>query len=88
MKTVTIRELHSRTGQLVRQAAHHGEIRITDYGRVVAKLVPESVSAEAPYFARRRYVSPRMKRLIESGSLGSGGTDSTATISVDREDRT
>ena len=87
MKTVTIRELHTRTGELVRQACRHGEIRVTDNGRVVAKILPESEPPEIPYFARRRYLSPRIKTLIESGDLGRGGTDSTAAISEDREDR-
>jgi prevent-host-death family protein len=87
MKTVTIRELHSRTGELVRQASRHGEIRVTDNGRIVAKILPEAEPALVPYFARRQYVSPRIKRLIESGRLGAGGTDSTIAISEDREDR-
>jgi prevent-host-death family protein len=87
MKTVTIRELHSRTGELVRQASWHGEIRITDNGRVVARILPEAEPAPVPYFARRHYVSPRVKKAIESGRLGRGGTDSTAAISADREDR-
>jgi antitoxin (DNA-binding transcriptional repressor) of toxin-antitoxin stability system len=86
MKTVTIRELHSRTGALVRQAFQHGEIRVTDRGRVVAKIVPEAEPAKIPYFARRKFISPAIKRLIESGGLGSGGTDSTQAISEDRED--
>ena len=87
MKTITIRELHTRTGELVRAAFRHGEIRVTDRGRVVAKILPEADSAEVPYFARRRYISPAMKKLIESGRLGAGGTDSTIGISEDREDR-
>ena len=87
MKTVTIRELHNRTGELVRQAARHGQIRVTDNGRVVAKILPDAEPTEVPYFARRQYISPRMKRLIEGGKLGSGGTDSTIAISEDREDR-
>ncbi len=87
MKTVTIRELHTRTGEVVRQAARHGEIRVTDNGRVIAKIVPEAQPAEVPYFTRRRYISPGMKRLIETGGLGQGGTDSTVGISEDREDR-
>jgi prevent-host-death family protein len=87
MKTISIRELHARTGELVRQAARHGEIRVTDSGRVVAKIVPETERAEVPYFARRRYVSSRIKKLIETGLLGGGGTDSTVAISEDREDR-
>ena len=87
MKTVTIRELHSRTGELVRQASRHGEIRVTDRGRVVAKILPEADPASVPYFARRRYVGPGIKCLIESGKLGRRGTDSTIAISEDREDR-
>jgi len=87
MKTVSIRELHSRTGELVRQASQHGEIRVTDHGRVVAKILPEAAPAPVPYFARRRYISTRIKRLIESGTLGRGGTDSTVAVGEDREDR-
>jgi prevent-host-death family protein len=87
MKTVSIRELHISTGKVVRQASHHGEIRVTDRGRVVAKIVPESEPSRVPYFARRRFVNPQIKRLIETGRLGRGGTGSTIAISEDREDR-
>jgi antitoxin (DNA-binding transcriptional repressor) of toxin-antitoxin stability system len=87
MKTVTIRELHARTGALVRDAWRHGEIRVTDRGQVVAKIVPETQPPQVPYFARRKYVSAGIKKLIESGRLGRGGTDSTVAISEDREDR-
>ncbi len=83
--TVTIRELHARTGELVRQAARHGEIRVTDSGRIVAKILPEAEPAQVPYFARRK-VSPAFKRLDESGKTGRG-TDSTIAISEEREDR-
>ncbi len=85
MKTVTIRELHARTGELVRAAAHHGEIRVTDHGQTVAKIVPERQPNEVPYFARRK-MSAGFKRLDESGKTGLG-TDSTVAISEDREDR-
>ncbi len=86
MKTVTIRELHRRTGQLVRAAARHGEIRVTDSGRVIAKIVPEAERAEVPYFARRK-MSPAFRRLYQSGRLGAGSTDVTHLISEHREDR-
>lgn len=85
MMTVTIRELHARTGELVRQAARHGKIRVTDSGRIVAKILPEAEPAQVPYFARRK-VSPAFKRLDESGKTGRG-TDSTIAISEEREDR-
>ena len=86
MKTVSIRELHSRTGQLVRAAARHGEIRVTDSGRVIAKIVPETEGPEVPYFARRK-MSAAFRRLYQSGRLGAEGTDVTQLISEDREDR-
>jgi antitoxin (DNA-binding transcriptional repressor) of toxin-antitoxin stability system len=85
MKKISIRELHSRTGELVRQAAWHGEIRVTDNGRVVAKILPECDPPKAPYFARRM-PSKAFQRLDESGKTGLG-TDSTVAISEDREDR-
>lgn len=86
MKTVSIRELHARTGELVREAVRHGEIRVTDNGTVVAKIVPELERTDIPYFARRNYVTAELKNLIETGEFGSG-TDSTIGISEDREDR-
>lgn len=87
MKTVTIRELHGRTGELVRQASHYGEIRVTDNGRIVAKIVPAVESRDVPYFAQRR-MSPSFRRFYQGGRLGTGGTDSTQLISEGRADRT
>ena len=83
MKTITIRELHEKTGQWVRQAARHGEIAITDRGRTVAKIVPQASEPEVPYFARRK-LTPAFRKLMESGKLR-GGTDSTTIISEDRD---
>jgi prevent-host-death family protein len=85
MKTITIRELHNRTGELVREASRQGEIRVTDNGRVVARILPQTETSKIPYFARRK-LSGAFKRLDASGKTGRG-TDSTTTISQDREDR-
>jgi prevent-host-death family protein len=85
MKTISIRELHARTGELVRQASRYGEIQVTDNGRVVAKIIPQNERTEEPYFARRK-LSAAFKKLDQSGKTG-GGTDSTIAISEDREDR-
>jgi prevent-host-death family protein len=85
MKTVTIRELHARTGELVRQAKRYGQILVTDNGRAVAKILPETELNETPYFARRR-PSAAFRRLDASGKTGRG-TDATRAISEDREDR-
>ena len=83
MKTISIRELHERTGEYVRRVAAVGEIHVTDHGRTVAKLVPEEDQPEVPYFARRR-LSPRFRAAMHRLK---GGTDSTVLISEDREDR-
>ncbi len=87
MKAITIRELHSRTGQWVRKAARHGQILVTDHGRTVARIVPESKAAATPYFARRKFISPSFRKLVEDGRLGRGGRDATEGVSEDREDR-
>ncbi|HEX4644844.1 MAG TPA: type II toxin-antitoxin system prevent-host-death family antitoxin [Verrucomicrobiae bacterium] len=84
MTTITIRELHAKTGRWVRKAAREGEILVTDRGHCVAKIVPQAERKETPYFGRRK-VSPAFKRLSTGGKLR-GGTDSTRAVSEDRED--
>jgi antitoxin (DNA-binding transcriptional repressor) of toxin-antitoxin stability system len=85
MRTITIRELHNRTGRWVRQAALDGEIIVTERGVCVAKIVAQSPAAKSPYFARRK-VSTAFSKLSSGGKLR-GGTDSTRAISEDRDDR-
>ena len=82
MKTISIRELHNRTGELVREASRQGEIRVTNNGRVVARILPQAEVAEIPYFARRK-PSAVFRRLDESGKTGRG-SDSAIIISQDR----
>jgi prevent-host-death family protein len=83
MKTVSIRELHQRTGEYIRKAAKEGEILVTDRGRTVAKIVPQEASPEIPYFARRR-LTPGFRKLMKTGKLR-GGTDATRIVSEDRD---
>ena len=85
MKSISIRELHEKTGEWVRKAARHGQILVTNRGKPVARIVPQEPETEIPYFARRR-LTPAFRKLMESGRLR-GGTDSTRAISQDREDR-
>jgi prevent-host-death family protein len=85
MKSVTIRELHAKTGELVREARRHGQILVTDNGRTIAKIVPEFAGSDVPFFARRK-PSPGFSKLDDSGKTGRG-TDVTEFISEDREDR-
>ena len=87
MRTISIRELHARTGKWVRQVAEQGHILVADNGRTVVRMVPETPPREVPYFARRRFISRTMRRRIQTGELGRGGTGVTRGISEDREDR-
>ncbi len=85
MEAVGIRESHARTGELVRQASLHGQILVTDRGRVVARIIPEKDGDRVPYF-RCRKPSPEFQLLDDSGRTAQG-TDVTVLISEDREDR-
>jgi prevent-host-death family protein len=85
MKTITIRELHAKTGEWVREAARYGQIRVTDNGRPVARILPETEPGGAPYFANRK-PSAAFARLDSSGRTARG-TDVTQLISDNREDR-
>jgi antitoxin (DNA-binding transcriptional repressor) of toxin-antitoxin stability system len=53
MKTITIRELHHNTGEWVRKAAKFGEIHVSERGKTIAKIVPQTPTPEVPYFTRR-----------------------------------
>jgi antitoxin (DNA-binding transcriptional repressor) of toxin-antitoxin stability system len=86
MKTISIRQLHARTGKWVRHAAEQGQVLVSDRGRAVVRMAPEIPPSAVPYFARRRFISQKMKQWIETGQLGRSGTDVTAGISDDRED--
>lgn len=85
LKTITLRELHEKTGEWVRSAGHFGELAVTDRGRTIAKIVPQDPPSEVPYFARRK-VSAAFARLMKSGELR-GGEDCTVGISEDRDAR-
>ncbi len=82
MKTVSIRELHTRTGHYVRRAATE-PISVTDRGETIARLVPASEPTGLT-FANRR-LRPGFKRFLASGKMG--GTDSGRIISEDRDAR-
>lgn len=81
MKTVSIRELHEKTGEWVRLAEAHEQIIITDRGRPVAALAPYRTPAKANRFSDRK-ILPAYRKL---GGKLSGGTDSGIIVSKDRE---
>ena len=80
MKTISIRELHQETGRWVRRASER-EIYVTERVRVVAKIVAASPLPAKPFFA-----NPRFTRAFRAHSKHfRGGTDSTQTISEERD---
>ena len=81
MKTITIRQLHDKTGEWVRKAARLGEIYVSERGRTIAKILPQMPAVEIPYFARRK-LSRRFRAVMEKFE---GGTDSTRIISEERD---
>ena len=83
MKTISIRELHEKTGEYVRGVAKTGEIYVTHRGKTVAKIVPQQEPPEVPYFARRK-LTPAFRTLMKSGKLR-GGADSTRIVAEDRD---
>jgi antitoxin (DNA-binding transcriptional repressor) of toxin-antitoxin stability system len=83
MKTISIRELHEKTGAWVRAAVRRGEIAVSDRGVTVARLVPHVREPDVPYFAHPKR-SPAFRALQASGKLAKG-TDSTRLVSQDRD---
>jgi len=81
MKSISIRELHERTGAWVRKAAELGAIIVTERGKPLARIEAVLDARPANPFRVRR-LRPGYARL--RGKLARG-TDSTAIISEDRE---
>jgi prevent-host-death family protein len=78
MKSITIRELHLKTGRWVRHAAAHGPVVVTDRGRRVAALQPFDSTT-----ARRRL--PDREAVIQKRSRIP--VDSAVYLAEDRGDR-
>jgi prevent-host-death family protein len=79
MPTISIRELHLKTGEWVRQASRHKRVIITERGEPVATLIPFEHAHTAASFATRKLV-PGFATLPNLGRH-----DSTKFISEDRD---
>lgn len=77
MKTISIRQLHERTGSWVRSAAKDGRFVVSDRGRPVAVLGPFQGPPDKPFGKRK------MTRGF--ASLPKVGGDSSRTISEERD---
>ena len=83
MKTISIRELHLRTGAWVKRAAELGSIVVTERGRPVARIEAIAERGRENRFLTRK-LRPGYKRL--QGKL-TGGTDSVTIVSEGRDGR-
>ena len=77
MVWITIRDLHMKTGEWVRKAAHAGGIIVMDRRRPVAKLVSFTPEDQGRTFAARRLVSG-------FSALPRSSDDSTLYLAEDR----
>jgi prevent-host-death family protein len=85
MKTISIRELHEKTGMLVREARRLGGLVVTERGAPVARLEPLVAGRRANPFRDRRLLAG-YARLVRSGKLGRGA-ESTRIVTEDRDGR-
>ncbi len=67
MRTISIRELHLRTGRWVRHAASSGPIVVTDRGRRIAALQPFDAATDSrPLPNREAAIRSRSKIPVDS----------------------
>ncbi len=83
MKTISIKELHARTGHWLRQVAGEEEVVVTERGRPIARMLPPD-PPERPNPFRTRKLLPGVARLLDRPL---GGASSTEMISQGRDGR-
>lgn len=83
MKSISIKELHDRTGHWVRRVKGDAELLVTDRGAPVARILPPARPAPGNPFARRKLLRG-VKRLLERPI---DGPDSAVVISNMRDGR-
>jgi antitoxin (DNA-binding transcriptional repressor) of toxin-antitoxin stability system len=69
MKQVTLRELHERTGTLVREAVRLGGMMVTDRGNPIARLEPAGQRPSDKPFKHRRILAQEMTRRLQSSKI-------------------
>jgi prevent-host-death family protein len=80
IRRISLRELHERTGSLIREASAAGySVVVTDRGQPIATITPYAPDAERRAF-RERQLSPAFTALQRKRALG----DSTLDVSEDR----
>ena len=83
MKTISIKELHDKTGHWLRRVKAEGEVIVTERGNPVARMLPPTRSPTGNPLAKRKLLRG-VARLIERPI---GGPDSATIISAMRDGR-
>ena len=83
MKTISIKDLHDKTGHWLRQVRAHGEVIVTERGNPVARMLPPARPRAGNPFGKRKLLRG-VARLVERPI---GGPDSAAIISGMRDGR-
>ncbi|MBM4270148.1 MAG: type II toxin-antitoxin system prevent-host-death family antitoxin [Deltaproteobacteria bacterium] len=83
MKTISIKELHDRTGHWLRRVRVDGEIVVTERGTPVARMIPPARPSAGNPFGRRRLL-PGVAKLIQRPIRG---PDSAEVIASMRDGR-
>jgi prevent-host-death family protein len=84
MKTISLRELHNKTGQWMRSVSQEEEIVVTDRGTAIASIVPYRKRPAKKKTWANRSLLPGFAAYLRDGKMG---TDSTPGISADRSSR-
>jgi prevent-host-death family protein len=74
MTTISIEELHGRTGHWLRRVSEEREVIVAERGRPIARLLPAIEPAKTNPFLRRRLM-PGVARLIERPMDGPGSAE-------------
>jgi prevent-host-death family protein len=83
VKTISIKELHDKTGHWLRRVRVEGELIVTERGTPVVRMLPPARAATGNPFAKRKLLRG-VARLMERPI---GGPDSAAIISAMRDGR-
>lgn len=83
MKTISVKDLHDKTGHWLRRVKAEGEVIVTERGTPVARMLPPARASIGNPFARRKLLRG-IARLI---ARPIGGPDSADVISWMRDGR-
>jgi len=83
MKTISIKELHDKTGHWLRRVKAEGELVVTERGNPVARMLPPARGSAGNPFAKRKL----LRGVASLIARPLGGPDSADIISEMRNGR-